>query len=292
MKALLKKLRWKWHRDITELSTGQILEKLNEIIAFWQKNLEKTNYQAELAEIIPLLFDILNCKSHDDVGDQILSLNHNIRERRKGFALAMLCTCAKDPLDNIVWSSPDLIRTSTLGMIAREIEERKLPGAVAELGVAYGDFAAVINTLFPTRTFYMFDTFDGFPERDLEHDRELNLTYSEHGTYSGINLDIVMNKMRYPEQCVVRKGYFPDTTNGLEEEFVYVDIDCDLYLPIKAGLEYFYPRMVQGGCIFVHDYNNGGYLGTKKALREFSERTGTYYVVLPDGCGTAILIKS
>lgn len=101
-----------------------------------------------------------------------------------------------------------------------------------------------------------------------------------------------MKKMSHPEQCVIRKGYFPDTAEGLEEKFAYVDIDCDLYLPVKAGLEWFYPRMVRGGVIFVHDCNNKGYLGANKALKEFSEEAGVYYIILPDNAGTAIIIKT
>jgi O-methyltransferase len=31
-------------------------------------------------------------------------------------------------------------------------------------------------------------------------------------------------------------------------------LDADLFAPIKAGLELFWPRLVPGGLILVHDY--------------------------------------
>jgi O-methyltransferase len=47
--------------------------------------------------------------------------------------------------------------------------------------------------------------------------------------------------MKYKENCIVRKGYFPETAEDLEDEFVFVSIDADLYEPIYNGLCYFYP---------------------------------------------------
>jgi hypothetical protein len=39
-----------------------------------------------------------------------------------------------------------------------------------------------------------------------------------------------------------------------------------------AGLEYFYPRMVNGGILLVHDYFSEGYKGVKEAVKEFSHK--------------------
>jgi O-methyltransferase len=70
-----------------------------------------------------------------------------------------------------------------------------------------------------------------------------------------------------------------------------VSIDTDLYDPIYNGLQYFYPRLVKGGYIFIHDYNNDAYLGAKKAVQQFCAENNISFVPLPDSCGSAIITK-
>ncbi|MDR2361602.1 MAG: TylF/MycF family methyltransferase [Prevotellaceae bacterium] len=69
-----------------------------------------------------------------------------------------------------------------------------------------------------------------------------------------------------------KKGYFSETTNGISENFCFVNLDFDLYQPILSRIEYFYPRMVKGGVILIHDYFSERYNGVKDAVREFDKR--------------------
>lgn len=63
-------------------------------------------------------------------------------------------------------------------------------------------------------------------------------------------VDVVLDKIGHHVDTVVRKGYFPETAKGLEEErFAFVSLDTDLYQPILAGLEFFWPRLNPGGMI-------------------------------------------
>src|SRR4051812_16295074 len=61
----------------------------------------------------------------------------------------------------------DYIRLSTLELVSFEINQRKLQGNVAELGVYQGKFAKHINKYFPERLLYLFDTFQGFDKSDV-----------------------------------------------------------------------------------------------------------------------------
>lgn len=144
-------------------------------------------------------------------------------------------------------------------------------GNVAELGVFRGDFAGEINKTFPDKKLYLFDTFEGFAESDTE--KELASGYAKKnrsGYFSNTSEEIVMEKMRYPEQVEIRKGFFPQTAEGLEDRFCFVNLDADLYAPTIAGLRYFYPRMVDGGIILVHDYFSKAFTGAREAVREFA----------------------
>ena len=72
---------------------------------------------------------------------------------------------------------------------------------------------------------------------------------------------------------------------------IFVSIDTDLFAPVLAGLEFFYPRLSPGGFIFVHDYNNALFPGAKAAVQEFSARNGASFVPLTDIYGTAVFSK-
>src|SRR5260370_22246344 len=54
------------------------------------------------------------------------------------------------------------VRNCALDLVSREIAGRNVPGAVAELGVFRGDFAALVNKLFPNPTLYLFGSFTSF----------------------------------------------------------------------------------------------------------------------------------
>lgn len=187
---------------------------------------------------------------------------------------------------------PARARKSCLESISMIFKEKKVQGAVAELGVYRGDFAKIINGLFPDRKLFLFDTFEGFPEKDLTYERENNLLTNEIGRLSNTSVEYVLNKMPHREMCIIRKGYFPDTAFGLEEErYAFVNIDVDLYKPILAGLEYFWPRMAENGYIFVHDYFSFSYAGARKAIEEFSEKYNVGFTPIGDTLSVAFVKK-
>jgi hypothetical protein len=67
-----------------------------------------------------------------------------------------------------------------------------------------------------------------------------------------------------------------------------VHIDCDLYEPIRAALEYFYPRMVPGGYIVMHDYTSMAWNGAERAIDEFFADKPESVIPLPDGAGSCV----
>ena len=148
-----------------------------------------------------------------------------------------------------------------------------LSGSTAEVGVYQGDFAKHINRLFPDSTLYLYDTFEGFNEKDiaLESNKDLKRSYTH---YAETSEDMVLQKMPHPDNVVIRKGLFPETATGENDKYLFVNLDADLYAPILAGLDYFYPKLSRGGTIFVHDYFADAYFdGVRKAVREFIEQS-------------------
>lgn len=186
------------------------------------------------------------------------------------------------------------IRLSALRLMAVEIHKRNVEGAVAELGVYQGAFAAELNRLFPERPVYLFDTFEGFAERDLELEPENRGRRARKGDFSDTSMELVRSGLTVPEQAVFVPGYFPDSIKSLEKDpgkFALVSLDPDLYEPTYQGLKYFYPRLSIGGTILIHDYNSLQFPGVGAAVQRFCEENQLYLVPLMDLHGTAVLIK-
>jgi O-methyltransferase len=102
----------------------------------------------------------------------------------------------------------------------------------------------------------------------------------------------VRSKLPTPELAEFKVGFFPDSAEGLEEDFCFVSLDADLYEPTLEGLRYFYARLNPGGYIMVHDYASSRYHGATKAVIDFSAESGVSFVPIPDMGGTAVFCKS
>ena len=185
---------------------------------------------------------------------------------------------------------PSEPRTASLERAAREIYEREIGGNVAEVGVYKGDFAKYINWWFYDRRLYLADTFEGFDEKDINADR-VNKFSEGSQDWSDTSVEKVLSIMPNKEKCIIKKGWFPKAMEDVNDEFCFVSLDTDLYQPIYAGLAFFYPKLKRGGYIFVHDCTNEGYKGARQAVLDFTKQQNIGYVILPDGCGTAVITK-
>lgn len=186
----------------------------------------------------------------------------------------------------------DSIRVCSLRAVSDEIHKYSVPGSVAELGVYQGQFAQYIQAAFPGRTMYLFDTFQGFSDRDKSVDVSQGFSAATED-FSDTTVDLVLKRMPSPQSVVIRKGYFPDTIldSDREARFAFVSIDTDLYKPMYEGLEFFYPRLSSGGYIFLHDFNNNDYPGARAAVTEYCRKHAVAYFPLIDPCGTAVISK-
>jgi len=97
--------------------------------------------------------------------------------------------------------------------------------------------------------------------------------------------------MKHKGNCIIKKGYFPETADGVVDTFAFVNIDVDLSEPIYNGLCWFYPRLEKGGYIFVHDYNNKDWPGAKEGVKKFVKEYGVPYFPLSDVYGSVVFMK-
>ena len=186
----------------------------------------------------------------------------------------------------------DYVRVSTIDLLAREVNERNIEGAVAELGVYQGHFSKLLHDFFPNRELLLFDTFEGFHENDVKIDQEVAYSQAQIGHLSDTNIDLVLSKLSRRYQVHVIKGYFPESAITIEDrKYALVSIDVDLYQPTYEGLNYFYERLSKGGYIIVHDYNFQLYKGVKQAVRNFCREIGIGYFPVSDYFGSVLITK-
>lgn len=187
----------------------------------------------------------------------------------------------------------DYVRMSCFELAVKEIRKRGLCGAVAEVGVFRGEFAQYINFAFPDRKCYLFDTFEGFDaEEALQEVRNGNCTEGFVEAYKHTSAKVVLDKMTSLENIIIKQGYFPETVGALEEEFVFVSLDVDFESSIYEGLKYFYPRLVKGGYLYIHDYNSN-LLGVEAAVDRYEVDYDVMLCKVPvcDKSGTLIITK-
>lgn len=184
------------------------------------------------------------------------------------------------------------LRLSHLRLLASEIRGREIPGAVAELGVYRGEFAAEINRLFPERKLYLFDTFQGFDDKDLEiEERETTRENHFRKDFHDTSVEEVRMRLPHPEQAIFCQGHFPESLPEKLPQFAFVSLDPDLYEPTWQGLCAFWPRMAKGGVILIHDYNSTQFPGAGMAVRRFCDEQGLMVLPLSDLHGSAVLMK-
>lgn len=191
------------------------------------------------------------------------------------------------------YNESDYVRIKCLELAVKEIRKKNVRGEIAELGVFRGEFSQYLNCAFPDRKLYLFDTFEGFDANEaLKEMKDGNCTDAFVQAYKQTNVAQVLRKMKHLENIIIKQGFFPESLNGLEEEFAFVSIDVDFEESIYAGLEYFYPRVSEGGYIFVHDYNSS-LLGVEKAVDYFETKLGfgLHKMPLCDANGTLVIMK-
>ena len=212
------------------------------------------------------------------------ALKHSTQSEEKIYDPLIKYPTYDEGIHKLITSSDDPIRYGTLALAINRVRKSNIEGSFAEVGVWRGDTSRFIHFLAPDRVMYLFDTFEGFPHQDLDR---------EDDRFKDTSVEIVKATMGDLNNIVIRKGYFPETAKGLENEaFAFVLIDLDLYRPTLIALQFFYPRMKTGGYLFLHDYNSPeSDYAVSRATDEFMRDTPEKLIEIPDQWGTVIIRK-
>jgi hypothetical protein len=204
-----------------------------------------------------------------------------------GYYIANELYLDKPEINNIP-NTIDSTRLHTLLGLAKEINENNVAGNIAELGVYQGDFACILNQLFPNRLLYLFDTFQGFCDKDIKTDDN---NQNNASLFLDTSIELVLSKMQNRDMCKIYKGYFPESASGVDDIFSFVSLDADLFFPVYNGLIFFYERLSRNGYILIHDFNNRYFSGARDAVLKFCNEKKIGYTPVSDYFGSVVITK-
>ncbi|MEI7594686.1 MAG: TylF/MycF/NovP-related O-methyltransferase [Bacteroidota bacterium] len=185
----------------------------------------------------------------------------------------------------------DKVRFYNFWFQIERLKRENIKGSFAELGVYKGETARLIHEMDKTRKLYLFDTFEGFADKDLQRENSSDRKYST-SNFSDVNIKSVESFFNGNLNVKFIKGYFPETINQIEEQkYAFVHLDADLYLPTLSALNYFYSRLSEGGVIIIHDYNHS-WDGVGKAVSEFATNICENVIEIADWQGSAMIIRN
>jgi len=162
--------------------------------------------------------------------------------------------------------------------LAEEI--RCVPGTIVECGVWRGGMsAAIAKVLGPTRSYYLFDSFEGLPQAmEIDGPAALAWQSDKSGAYYHDNCSapetfaieaMAMSGAMAPH---IVKGWFERTLGNFEDKegIALLRLDADWYDSTRLCLEMLFDKIVPGGLIIIDDYYVWD--GCSRAVHDFLSR--------------------
>ena len=155
--------------------------------------------------------------------------------------------------------------------------QQELDGDMAEVGVYQGGSAKLISEVKGDKKLFLFDTFIGLQELS-DDDTHFGKKHWKKNEFNDTSLETVKNYLSSYNNIQIIKGEFPKTADSIHDsKFSFVHLDVDLYRSTIECLKFFYPRLVNGGIILVHDYHSDG---IQKAFKEFLQSNKVHLIEL------------
>ena len=160
-------------------------------------------------------------------------------------------------------------------------------GDLAEVGVYQGGSAKLICEVKKDKDLYLFDTFTGLPEVSKD-DTHFGENHWYENEFNNTSEESIREFLKKYENVHIIKGTFPESGKQiLEKKFCFVHLDVDLYKSTIESLRFFFPRIVNGGIILIHDFHSDG---IQKAIKEFKNENKIKLIELTGS--QAMIIKN
>jgi O-methyltransferase len=161
------------------------------------------------------------------------------------------------------------VRQQNLLRLAKEIDERSVPGAIVECGVLDGGTAAIMafGTAKSGRDIHLFDSWAGLPDISEEDGDAKSFVGDVVGSQRRVVSVLRALKINLG-RVTFHKGWFDKTfPKASIGKIALLHVDADFYNSVKLTLETWVPHMSEGGYIQIDDYLI--FTGCTKAIDEY-----------------------
>jgi len=162
-----------------------------------------------------------------------------------------------------------------------------VPGDTAECGVYQGAGSFLISTVNANgpmkREHHIFDSFAGLSQPET--------TDGNHWTQGDLccGLEQVKRALEDFKGVSYYKGWIPERFPEVADRtFSFVHIDVDLEQPTRDSLEFFYPRMSEGGILVCDDYGYSTCPGATTSIDDYLSDKAERMLALSRGGGFLI----
>ena len=172
----------------------------------------------------------------------------------------------------MAWKNDQVSEKETAKILELASRCLDVKGDFVEMGCYRGDTSLLLADILKdsSKKLWMYDSFEGLPEKSEFDESALGVQFKagELGvTKREVKLRFLKAGLPVP---VIKKAWFRDLTgDDLPEKIAFSFLDGDFYESIRDSLKLVVPKMVDGGVLVVHDYNNPALLGVKKAVDEW-----------------------
>lgn len=176
----------------------------------------------------------------------------------------------------------------------------KLNGDAVECGCWKGHSTYIIAKLLADDAFagrfHVFDSFEGGlsdfkePDRDLRYELGPAEIERRKQSFASTEHEVARVVVEFPFVTLYR-GWIPERFAEVEDRnFRFVHVDVDLYQPTFDTVQFFYPRMVDGGVMVLDDYGLSQFPGAQTAVDDYlGDKSPQLFYEVPTG--GALLIK-
>lgn len=142
-----------------------------------------------------------------------------------------------------------------------------------------------------TYNLHLYDSWEPMREDHLVPSEFKNI-----GAYKNSDFERTKKNLSdFLNNIVIHKGFIPESLTSApqspEDSIVYLHIDLNSSMPTLAALDFFYPKMTQGGVILFDDYGWKEYRDTKETIDKFFSSKSGILLKMPTGQGLFLVNK-
>lgn len=170
----------------------------------------------------------------------------------------------------------DQVEKDELGVLLHELEkviDSNIQGDIVEFGCYVGTTSLFIQRLLlakkSTKKFYVYDSFDGLPEKTKEDESPLGVDF-KRGELRSTKADFIHNfrKANLPLP-IIKKAWFNEVEDHeVPNNICFAFLDGDYYKSIRSSLRLVRGKMTPGSVLVIDDYDNPALPGAKKAFED------------------------